>query len=107
MKKAIALLIGATFAGVTLAQTPAPTPTTPPVQTPRAATPAAADVKPPVQTPRSATPAMENKRDKAVAATTKTQAKVKTRKPRNTKAADKANAKADVKADTKAEVKKP
>ncbi|HVE90333.1 MAG TPA: hypothetical protein VNA44_11620, partial [Burkholderiaceae bacterium] len=43
MKKSIALLIGATFAGVALAQTPAPT--VPPVTTPRAAT-APVEVKP-------------------------------------------------------------
>ena len=69
MKKSIALLIGATFASLTLAQTPAPS--VPPVQTPRAATP-------PAVTPPAVTPPAEVK--PAASGTTATKADAKTDK---------------------------
>lgn len=103
MKKAIALLIGATFAGITLAQTPAPT--VPPVQTPRATTPPV-EVKPSVSA-NTATKA-EVKSDKTAGATVKTEkdAMAKTpKKPKSAKTVTTGDVKSDVKAEVKGDVK--
>jgi len=103
MKKGIALLIGATFAGVVLAQTPAPT--VPPVQTPRATTPPV-DVKPPVSA--NASPKAVEKAGNATAgAAVKTDkgATVKASKTPNKAKAPKAVTTGDVKGEMKGEVK--
>lgn len=115
MKKQIALLIGATFAGVALAQTPVP-----PVQTPRATTPPV-EVKPAASA--STTTKADVKTDKAAAgAVVKTEKDARTKTPKKPKGANevvksdgkgavkgeiKAEAKADAKVDTKKGDKKP
>jgi hypothetical protein len=107
MKKQIALLIGATIAGVAFAQTPAPT--VPPVQTPRAATPPA-EVKPPVSV--NASPKAEVKAGNAVASTavkTDKGATVKasktTKKPKGPKPVTTGDVKGEMKGEVKANVK--
>lgn len=97
MKKAIALLVGATFASLTLAQTPVP-----PVQTPRAITPPV-DVKPSASANTSTK--AEVKTDKGTAGAAVKTGKDAMVKPPKTRKAPKAAANGDVKSEVRGEVK--